>query len=176
MYESACRTPSDVHEHLPTLHAPARECRRETEFGARTGVSTTALLYAQPNRLVCYDRVKFSRADVLARAAGRTEFVFRLEDVLQTEIEETDLLFIDTLHDHEQLKEELRLHAGKARTYIVLHDTTTFGERGETEGRKGLWPAVEEFLALGTFRLKARYENNNGPAVLETARPAAAGP
>ena len=49
----------------------------------------------------------------------------------------------------------------------MLHDTTTFGEQGETPGHRGLWPAVEEFLAQGTFRLKARYENNNGLAVLE---------
>ena len=33
--------------------------------------------------------------------------------------------------------------------------------------QRGLWPAVEEFLTQGTFRLKERYENNNGLTVLE---------
>jgi hypothetical protein len=78
-------------------------------------------------------------------------------------------LFLDTRHDYEQLREELRLHAGKVRKYLVLHDTTTFGERGETPGHRGLWPAVEEFLAQGAFRLRERYENNNGLTVLERA-------
>jgi GT2 family glycosyltransferase/predicted Zn-dependent protease len=168
LYLSACQRASDIHEHLPTLHALAKECRHVTEFGTRTGLSTTALLHAQPDKLVCYDRVKYPQVEHLRRAAGRTEFVFREEDVLWADIEETDLLFIDTLHTYGQLKEELRLHAHKARKYIVLHDTTTFGEKGEVEGQGGLWPAVEEFLAKGTFRLKARYENNNGLTVLES--------
>jgi hypothetical protein len=56
---------------------------------------------------------------------------------------------------------------GKSRQYIVLHDTTTFGETGETPGHRGLWPAVEEFLAKGTFRLKQRHMHNNGLTILE---------
>ena len=43
----------------------------------------------------------------------------------------------------------------------------------DLERTRGLWPAVEEFLALGTFRLEERYTNNNGLTVLEPVRPAA---
>jgi hypothetical protein len=105
--------------------------------------------------------------DVLRALAGRTEFVFHEADVRAVTIADTELLFIDTWHVYEQLRTELRLRAGKVRRYIVLHDTTTFGERGETEGRRGLWPAVEEFLTEGTFRLKQCGENNHGLTVLE---------
>jgi hypothetical protein len=103
----------------------------------------------------------------LAALAGQTRFEFRQEDVLKAEVEETDLLFIDTWHVYDQLREELRRHAGKARKYVVLHDTTTFEDKGETEGHWGLWPAVEQFLAEGTFRLMRRYDNNNGLTVLD---------
>jgi hypothetical protein len=167
LYRAACTTPSDIHEHCPTLHALARECGHVTEMGTRTGVSTTALLFARPAKLVCYDFQKYPQIEQLQSLAPPTELVFHQADVLQVEIEETDLLFIDTWHVYEQLREELRRHACTARKYIVLHDTTTFGERGETEGHKGLWPAVEEFLAEGTFHLKQRYENDNGLTVLE---------
>jgi hypothetical protein len=85
----------------------------------------------------------------------------------RVEIEGTDLLLIDTWHVYEQLKQELRLHGGKVRKYIVLHDTTTFAEYGETPGHRGLWSAVEEFLAQGTFWLKQRRANNNGLTILE---------
>jgi hypothetical protein len=166
-YQAACATPSDINEHLPTLHELAKDCRHVTELGTRFGNSTLALLAAQPKRLVCYDLVRFPQVDQLQALAGETEFVFHQEDALRADIEETDLLFIDTFHAYEQLKEELRRHAAKARRYIVLHDTTTFGEKGETEGQRGLWPAVEEFLAEGSFRLKQRFTNNNGLAVLE---------
>jgi GT2 family glycosyltransferase len=167
LYETACATPSDINEHLPVLHALARECRDITEMGTRTGVSTTAFLYARPAKLVCYDCVKYPEVNRLAALAAPTEFVFYQQDVLTVEIEPTDLLFLDTWHVYEQLREELRRHAGKVRRYIVLHDTTTFGEYGEKAGHRGLWPAVEEFLAQGRFRLKDRYENNNGLTVLE---------
>jgi hypothetical protein len=70
----------------------------------------------------------------------------------------------DTWHAYDQLKAELRRHAHK---YIMLHDTTTYGQHGESPGHGGLWPAVEELLALGTFKVKARYANNNGLTVLE---------
>ncbi|MCI0458091.1 MAG: class I SAM-dependent methyltransferase, partial [Gemmataceae bacterium] len=144
------------------LAALAGECRHVTELGTRAGSSTAALLFAQPQKLVCYDKVKLPQVEALRAAAGQTEFVFHEADDLTVEIEETDLLFIDTWHVYEQLKQELRLHAGKVRKYLVLHDTTTFAEYGETPGHRGLWPAIEEFLAEGTFRVKQRFPTTNG--------------
>ena len=60
-------------------------------------------------------------------------------------------------------------HTGQVRRFLVLHDTTTFGEAGETPSHRGPWPAVEELLAGGVFRLRQRYANNHGLAVLERA-------
>ncbi len=58
LHRQACETPSDINEHLPTLYALAKECRHLTEFGTRTGATTTALLYAQPQVLICYGQAK----------------------------------------------------------------------------------------------------------------------
>ena len=55
----------------------------------------------------------------------------------------------------------------KARRWIVLHDTTTFATKGQESDPRGLWPAVEEFLARGTFAIKERRTNNNGLTILE---------
>ncbi len=167
LYDEACSTPSDINELCPILHALAQECRHVTEMGTRSGVSTTALLFAQPACLVCYDKVRHPQVEVLQALAGRTRFEFHQADVLQVKIEETDMLFIDTFHVYEQLRAELRLHADKVRKYLVLHDTTTFGTHGEESGHAGLQAAIDEFLALSTFRLKQRYEQNNGLTVLE---------
>jgi hypothetical protein len=120
---------------------------------------------------VCYDVVRQPEVDLLEAAAGPTAFAFVRANVLAVEIEPTDLLFIDTRHDYEQLRRELEQHASKVHRYIALHDTTTFGEDGETPGTRGLWPAVEEFLAAGDFRLARRDTNNNGLTVLERVRP-----
>jgi hypothetical protein len=170
LYAAACRVPSDINEHCPTLYALAKECRHVTEFGTRAGVSTTALLYAQPEYLICYDRLRLAPVEQLQALAGRTQFVFHQADVLRVEIDETDLLFIDTWHVYVQLHAELQRHARKVRRYIVLHDTTTFADVGEAPGHRGLWPAIEGFLRQGTFRLRQRDANNHGLTVLEASR------
>jgi hypothetical protein len=167
LYEAACRGPSDIHEHLPAMVALGKECRHVTELGTHVGHSTTAWLFARPAVLVCYDLERRPEVDVLAKASDGTYFQFWQQDSLAADIAETELLFIDTLHDYEQLKGELARHAAKVRKYIVLHDTTTFAEQGETPGSGGLWPAVEELLAQGTFKLLQRYMNNNGLTVLQ---------
>jgi methyltransferase family protein len=149
LYQQALATPSDIRPHLETLYQLACGCEHVTEMGTREGWSTRAFLYAQPRVLVCYDRVRRPEVDLLeaaARAAGRPRFLFCQADVLQVEIEETDLLFIDTWHVYEQMKRELALHADKCRRYLVFHDTMYFGEVGETPGYRGIWPAIEEFL------------------------------
>jgi hypothetical protein len=111
--------------------------------------------------------------DTLLHAAtevGGTDFTFRQADVLHVEIEETDMLFIDTWHVYEQLKQELALHAAKVRKYLVFHDTTTFGEQGETPGYTGIWPAIEEFLQANLhWTLAARLTHNNGLTVLNAS-------
>lgn len=98
------------------------------------------------------------------------------------------LIFVDTLHAFGQLKRELEKYAPFAEKYIAMHDTTVFGEgsdalrQGEAvvhavaaergweaeEARRGLWPAIEEFLAAhtGEWALQDRFEHNNGLTVL----------
>lgn len=149
LYREALAIPSDIREHLDTLYQLARGCDHVTELGTRWGISARAFLHAQPQVLVCYDRVRHREVDLLeaaARAAGRTQFLFLQADVRRVEIDATDLLFIDTWHVYEQMREELALHARKARRYLVLHDTRRFGELGEAPGHRGLGPAIEEFL------------------------------
>jgi hypothetical protein len=64
--------------------------------------------------------------------AYNLDFTFIEGDVLKLEIEETDLLFLDTWHVYEQVRDELKLHANKVRKYICFHDIVSWGEVGET--------------------------------------------
>lgn len=168
LYASACSTPSDIFMHLPRLAALAAQCEHVTELGVREGVSSRALLWAQPAVLRCYDIDSTHKAkwDELVEARGRTDVRFEIADSRLIDLEETELLFIDTLHVYDQLKVELERHSPKAQEYIVLHDTESFRTRGEDPSKRGLWPAVEEFLALGTFRIVKHYPDNNGLTVL----------
>lgn len=179
-YEHQCRQPSDIHEHLPTLARYATGCGHITEMGVRSVVSTWAFLHARPKKLVSVDinPAPIEQAQQLAALNG-IEMQFRLADTADEnfEIEETDLLFIDTWHVYEQLKRELDLHANRARRWIILHDTTTFALAGEgftyacatrpARRRRGLWLAIEEFLFQNRhWHLWEKYANNNGLTVL----------
>jgi hypothetical protein len=166
--------PSDINEHMMALKNYASECSHITEMGVRNVVSTWAFLAAKPKKLVSIDIVQcpIQEAATAATAAG-IDFQFMVADTSDPKlsIEQTDLLFIDTLHIYEQLKQEFKLHSNKVKKYIILHDTTTFGEIGEStvnKSNKGLWPAVEEFLTENkNWVLNKRFTHNNGLTILE---------
>lgn len=185
-------TQSDINEHIPTIVKYGQECEHITEMGVRGIISTWAWLAASPKKFIAYDIENPDNwngkiQDVYDTAkAYDLDFTFIKADVLKVEIEETDLLFLDTLHVHNQLKSELKLHADKARKYICFHDTTSYETRNEVtlehqpdysdilgEGydsnKQGLWSVVEEFLDQNkdTWRLKERFTNNNGFTIIE---------
>lgn len=174
-------TPADINEHMPTLLDYAERCPRVTEFGV--GRSTWAFLHARPKRMRSYDvrsaddqthntDVTMRYAMQVARDAG-VDFVFESVSSLEVTIDETDLLFIDTLHTFEQLRAELARHAPATRRYVVMHDTTAFADQGENWAPPGLWQAVEEYLREHPeWRLLARLTNNNGLTILKRERSA----
>ena len=179
------QTPSDINEHLPTLLKYGQECEHITEMGVRGIISTWAFLGSAPKTMRSYDiqdpgewEQDINQVYETSKHYGKTDFKFTQANVLEIEIEPTELLFIDTWHAYKQLKSELRLHGNKASKYIVLHDTTSFEFHDETSYEmwgdewkgtgEGLWPAVEEFLKDNPhWSLHERFTNNNGLTVLK---------
>lgn len=166
LFERASKTVSDINEHAVTLKELASQCEHVTEFGMRHGVSTVALLAGQPGTFVTYDLNRPNEADSLAKVAGKTNFKFVQGSSIEVDIEETDLLFIDTKHTADHLWAELSRHAGKVRRWIALHDTMVYGERGE-DGTAGLLPAMRRFIHENREWSVIRHDvNNNGFTVL----------
>lgn len=157
----------DVSEHCMTLLGMSRQVKTVTEFGTRTGFSTTAFLASASTKVICYDIVLHPDAAKINEIVG-DRMEFHLQSTLEADIEETDLLFIDTYHTYDQLKQELAMHSSKARRWIVFHDTTSFGEVGEDGKSPGLWKAIEEFLeSHHEWKLKSRVAFCNGLTILE---------
>lgn len=173
-YIRLCSIPSDINEHLPTLRKYAEQCEHVTEMGVRSIVSTWALLAANPKKMISYDIVHPNKLganiEVVYSSAAieNIDFTFHETNVLEVEIEPTDMLFIDTVHNYEQLKQELKLHSSKVKKYIVLHDTVTFGSHDETASGAGLLPAMYEFLLNNNnWIIKEQFLNNNGLTILQ---------
>jgi hypothetical protein len=168
--------PSDINEHVPTILKYGQECDHITEMGVRWIVSTWVWLGCCPEKLISYDIINpeewGASVDEVKKIANYydIDFQFHCADVLKVDIEETDLLFIDTEHVYDQLKQELKLHSNKVKKYIVFHDTTNFEWNGE-DGKEGtgIWPAIEEFLEenKNIWRLKERFTNCSGLTIIE---------
>jgi cephalosporin hydroxylase len=182
MFKHFKQKPSDINGHMETLKRYASECDHVTEMGVRFVVSTWAFLAGRPNKVVSYDININDQVRNLQHKAKELNmsFEFIQASSLDVEIEETDLLFIDTWHVYEQLIKELRLHNEKVRKYIILHDTESYKNIGESyvyskstpkKQREGLQKAIDEFLDENNeWTLKEVYKHNNGLTVLQRNR------
>jgi len=180
-------TQSDINEHIPTILQYGQECSHITEMGVRGILSTWAWLACAPeDKFISYDLYhpshwggNIAEVEDTAKAYG-INYEFKQADVLKIDIDETDLLFIDTWHHYNQLKAELERHSPKARKYICLHDTTSYEHhsepttsendfKDELQWDKGLWDAVSEFLEENKdiWKLRERFTNNNGFTIIE---------
>ena len=186
LFETKKNEPSDINEHLPVLYRLAERVNTITECGTRHGDITTAFLAATENtnkKVVSYDLYKSPIIDFFTT---QPNFTFHQSDTLSISIEQTDLLFIDTLHTYHQLYNELVKHNSNVSTYIVLHDTTSYGEideplydinsdvkmshLSEKTEKTGLKNAISDFLKTEqgqNWFIGQTFENNNGLTILK---------
>ena len=190
------RNSSDIMEHLPTLYSYAKLSNSVFETGVRGCVSSWGFVLGllenadseQPKKLFMNDINKCD-IDELVKTCEGLNIDIKYEWVNNLELnfnENYDLTFIDTWHVYGQLKREVDTFSKHTNKYIIMHDTTVDAVFGETirckwnaqeqskltgfpveEINKGLWPAIEEFLANNSdWVLLKRYTNNNGLTVL----------
>jgi hypothetical protein len=191
-YQLKCKIYSDIVEHLPTLFEYTKECNSVVECGVRDIVSSYAFgagLIGNPNNSYTlidpYKSINIDGFLELCKNEG-VNARFIQESDIKCPLIETDLLFIDTWHIYGHLKRELAYWNSHVKKYIIMHDTTVDEWQGETvrcglnaqkqsiesgiaieEITKGLWPAIEEFLAEHPeWKLEKRFVNNNGLTIL----------
>lgn len=139
---------SDMSAHMPLFTFLARQCQHITEFGCREGTSTVAFLKGLPpeGKLISIDLQKYVQHDDLKKMILPAQWELRYEDILQCEIEETDLLLVDDLHTGEQVRQELQRHGGQVRKWLVFHDTYSQGVISQDRaGEPGILGAIEEY-------------------------------
>jgi cephalosporin hydroxylase len=185
VYNELKNAKTDVSDHFPIFRRYAEECESITELGVRWVVSTFAFLAAHPKRMVSIDiqdphKWENNKLDLAFQMAAEVgcDYEFILADDLTVTPEQTDLLFIDSWHCYKQLTAELKLYSPKVNKYIFLHDTTLYEYTDESSydcwgwknefTKKGLWPAVEEFLESNPeWILHERYFDHSGLTILK---------
>jgi hypothetical protein len=182
-YNRVKNTFSDINEHIELLYTLGMECDRICEMGVRDGASTRAFLNTNAS-LRSYDielNEEVQNLFTRAKSVGK-DVTYEKENVLNIEIEQCDLLFIDTWHSGSQLKRELEIHGNKANKYLVFHDTHTYGCRDEKQNWRdfadkrpiageGLLKSIIDFVIENPeWKFKELRTNNNGLTVLERTK------
>lgn len=169
LYHARKNTPHNIDQHLPVIREFAAKCKHVTEFGTDRGWSTSALLVSGCPVVRSYDINRCPEVDTMEELAQRegVDYRFTLGDTREVDIEETDLLFVDTDHTYQQVKAELSRHKDKVRRFIAFHDTATFPaiiqaieeEIGEgwlvvycTSKQHGLWIFERSEVGLRIFK------------------------
>ncbi len=171
-YMRETKSDTDINEHLELLYNLGREVDRITEFGVGFGRSTRAFIAAIAETKGSLRSYEIKLLDGVqecftqALDAGLDANLL-LQNILESDIVETDLLLIDSHHTYNQVKQELDLHSHKVSKYILFHDIVKYGLSGQDAGTVGIWPAINEFLdANPAWKVQAQYDNNNGMLVL----------
>jgi len=188
-----CASPSDICEHLPPLSQLAAQCTSVVEIGIRSVVSTWAVLKGlsdvqKPGLFYLGIDLDdpptevWQRAESLARSCG-IDFHFWKANDMTIDLPAVDMLFIDSLHTYCHLTYELEKFSPQVRKFIAMHDTSApWGHEDDhayggnyseyspwiDRTKKGLWPAVVDFLNRHPeWKLLERRFNNHGFTVLQ---------
>lgn len=196
IYNLANTPGCDITEHVSTLIKYGRKCDHIVEMGVRYGWSTRSFLFTEPKRLHSFDKYPWNSISHYGADPktgnfyynyykqlykDKVDFVMTLADTTSMDpVEECELLFIDTFHHRDALSAELNLHGNRAEKFIIIHDTETYGERGEedfngtfvkwkstSEPGTGLWHAINPWLESNPhWSIAHHYKNNNGLTIL----------
>jgi hypothetical protein len=115
-------------KHLPIIKEYAEKCEHITEFGVDAVNSTWALLAGKPKVMVSVDPANTKAPEIhklALKLAKEEEIDYKFINDYSTEIEEideTDLLFIDSGHTYECMSQEFKMHSHKVKKYMILHD------------------------------------------------------
>jgi hypothetical protein len=111
MYVVRCFTPSDIHIHLPRMVdlVLSLDAQHVIELGSRSGVSTIAWLYALEHTGGRLTSIDLAAAPDIGTWPHWTHV--RGDDLhVAAQLEQADIVFIDTSHVYEQTAQELNVY------------------------------------------------------------------
>jgi len=151
----------DMDAHFRQLQELGSRVKTVVEFGLRGGVSTWALLDGLPEDGSLIGVDIDPDALVARRVKADPRFTFLVGDSIRVRLpRRVDLVMIDSSHMYDQTVKELRVAAKMKPQYIVLHD---YYYRADDCRVK---EAVDEFVALGFYKIDVIHESHWGLAVL----------
>lgn len=142
-FEFSIKLPRDFDQHMQTLRTYADKCEHVTEFSIRRE-STIALCASQAKTVLSFNSERHDSLVAAVKKLRGDSFIQKQQEIEDPDFK-TDLLFINDKHTANRVIWLLEKYGLRTSHYIVLHNTTIYGERGE-DSTAGIMHAVRAFL------------------------------
>lgn len=166
VYQFLKSTPRDLDQHLDVIKEYASKCEHVTEMTKRRE-SSAALVFSGASTVISYQEENDGILDYIQRYKPKgCTWVLQVSSLNATPlaINTTDLLFIDTRHNGNRLREELKF-INQVNKFLVLHDVASHGMVGD-DGGEGLFGPLKELVANGEWFVDYFTPNQYGLIVL----------
>jgi Glycosyl transferase family 2 len=145
VFDKIRQIPRDLNQHMEKFKELSSKVGHVTEFSDRKE-SMIGFLAGRPKKFISHNSENEAVVRITTEFAKQEGLDFEHIPNSSTngEIEETDLLFLDTRHDFQFVLEHLNKYHSKVKRFIVLHDTAIFGEK--FNDGPGILPALRLFM------------------------------
>jgi hypothetical protein len=146
VYQNTLTTERDFNQHMPKLRELAENCGIVADISIRQE-SFIALAASKAKVVYSYSNEHNPLTDHVAQLRKMTRLPVIPQNI--ETIPQVELLFLNTTHSSDQVYRELNRFADKVSHYIVLHNTTIYGETGEGH--------TQQTVVLGILHALRRY-------------------
>ena len=165
-FEEIKRNGSDINEHVETIFNFTKGCNVAVSLGIGRGDAAFSLLLSCQHHISIDPNPSRDTLNFLNDYFGpkSSSIIQSTSDLI--EIDDFDVLFVDSVHTADCVEKELKTHANKVNKFIIFHDTHIFGDVGEDNG-EGIKKPIYEFLSNNQeWKIVYNENHNNGLMIL----------
>ena len=144
-FENIKNESSDINEHVDVIFKYTKGCNIAVSLGIGKGDAAFALLLGCQHHISIDPNPSQDTLNFLNDYFG-SKSSYRIQSTKEDlDIEEFDVLFVDSFHNADYVGQELKTHAHKVNKFIIFHDTFIYGKTGE-DGTEGILKPINDFL------------------------------
>ena len=157
---------SDINEHVETIFNITKGCKTAVSLQIGKGDAAFSLLLGCQLHISVDPNPAQDTINFLNEYFGKKSIVIRQNTCESIDVENFDVLMVDSHHTASNVEKELKAHAHKVNKFIIFHDTFLYGEVGD-DGGEGIKKPIYEFLSNNQeWKIIHEANNNNGLIIL----------
>lgn len=165
-FEEIKRNSSDINEHTETIFNITKGCNTAVSLQIGKGDAAFSLLLGCHLHISVDPNPSEDTINFLNDYFGKKSIVIRQNTCEPIDIDNFDVLMVDSIHTAKNVEKELKAHAHKVNKFIIFHDTFLYGEVGD-DGGEGIKKPIYEFLSNNQeWKIIHEANNNNGLIIL----------